>query len=246
VRRADIHRDRVLAILIMTGLLAGPVAATDMNAAMGGPKAVAYLSLDRLEAQLRDGSNAWAWDAEGWFGGDLDKLWIKTKGEDDQDTGLEQAELQLLYSRAVAAFWDLQLGVRHDMRPNPSKTYAVVGVEGTAPYRIDIDAAAFVSEDGDASARVEAEYDLRLNQRWVLQPRAELDVAFSQTSELDVGRGPSKLETGLRLRYEFLPEFAPYLGVRYESALGNSRGLVKDAGDSRSTWSAVLGIHAWF
>jgi copper resistance protein B len=233
--------------IVATGLLAlfasGPAAA---EMGMGKPPTITYFSVDRLEAQLRDGNNALQWEAEGWVGGDLNKLWLKTEGEDIEDEGLEQAELQLLYSRAVLPFWDLQVGLRHDLRPNPSKNYAVVAMEGLAPYRVDIEASAFISEDGDPSARLELQYDLRFNQRWILQPRAELDYSFSKVSDLDLGRGPSKLETGLRLRYQLLPAFAPYLGLSYESALGDTRGLLKDAGEARSDWGLVLGLTAWF
>jgi copper resistance protein B len=213
---------------------------------MGSPETITYVSVDRLEAQLRDADDVLIWDAEAWIGGDLNKLWFKTEGEDVDDEGLEQAELQLLYSRAIAAFWDVQAGLRHDLRPNPSKTYAVIGLQGLAPYRFEVDAAAFLSEDGDASASVELEYDLRLTQRWILQPRAELDIAFSQVAELGVGRGPSQLEAGLRLRYEVVPEFAPYVGVGYETALGDTRGLRSDEGEQRSDWGLVLGLKAWF
>ena len=235
---------RCYLIGVLLALVAVDATATDMG--MGAPPVITYFSVDRLEGQLRDGNDALAWEAEGWVGRDLNKLWFKTKGEDVEDEGLEQAELQLLYSRAVLPFWDLQLGLRHDLRPNPSKSYAVVAVEGMAPYRIDVEASAFVSEDGDASARLELEYDLRFTQRWILQPRAELDFAFSQVSDLDVGRGPSKLETGLRLRYQVLPEFAPYLGLSYETALGDTRGLLSDANEDRSSWGLVLGLTAWF
>lgn len=229
---------------VLLALVAVDAAASDMG--MGPPPLITYFSVDRLEGQLRDGNDALVWEAEGWVGRDLNKLWFKTKGENVEDEGLEQAELQLLYSRAVLPFWDLQVGLRHDLRPNPSKSYGVVAMEGMAPYRIDVEASAFISEDGDASARLELEYDLRFTQRWILQPRAELDFAFSQVSELDVGRGPTKLETGLRLRYQVLPEFAPYLGLSYETALGDTRGLLSDAGESRSDWGLVFGLTAWF
>ncbi|MGI9329805.1 MAG: copper resistance protein B [Gammaproteobacteria bacterium] len=213
---------------------------------MGGGQTLTYFSVDRLEAQFRDGDDARVWDAEAWIGGDMHKAWFKTQGEDVSGEGLERAELQALYSRAVAPFWDLQLGLRHDLRPNPSKTYGVVALEGLAPYRIEVEASGFISEDGDASARLELEYDLRLTQQWILQPRVELDFAFSQVSELQVGKGPTVLETGLRLHYAIKPELSPYIGVDFESALSDTRGLRRDAGEERSSWGAVIGLSAWF
>jgi len=230
--------------LAVGALLTGLPTHAEMG--MGPAKALTYVSVDRLEAQFRDGDDARIWDAEAWIGGDIHKAWFKTQGEDVSDEGLERAELQALYSRAIAPFWDLQLGLRHDLRPNPSKTYAVVALEGLAPYRIDVEASGFMSEDGDASVRLELDYDLRLTQQWILRPRAEIDFAFSQVSDLQVGKGPTTLETGLRLHYAIKPEFAPYIGVDFESALSSTRGLKKDAGEQRSSWGAVIGLSGWF
>ena len=231
-----------LALLVGIGGLVPPAWA-DMGM---GPEPLQYfVSADRLEAQFRDGTDARLWDLEAWVGRDLNKFWFKSEGEDTDD-GLEQAEVQGLFSRAVSAFWDLQLGLRHDLRPNPTRSYAVLGMQGEAPYRIEVDAAAFISENGDASLRIETEYDLRLTQRWILQPRTEFEFAFSQDSDLGVGRGPNSLEAGLRLRYAVVPEFAPYIGLDFETALGDTRNLRRNAGEERSSWGAVLGIHAWF
>jgi copper resistance protein B len=238
------HKSTSSGLLLTGALLFGLSAQAEMG--MGPDRPLIYVALDRLEAQFRDGDDARVWDAEAWIGGDVHKAWFKTQGEDVSDEGLERAELQALYSRAIAPFWDLQLGLRHDLRPNPSKTYGVVALEGLAPYRIEVEASGFISEDGDASARLELEYDLRLTQQWILQPRAELDFAFSQVSELQVGKGPTTLETGLRLHYAVKPELSPYIGVDFESALSDTRGLRRDAGEERSSWGAVIGLSAWF
>lgn len=234
---------RGLASLLSLAFTAN-LSATDMG--MGSPPLIASFSVDRLETQVRDGDNAYVWDTEGWLGRDINKFVFKSEGEYDDGEGMEDAELQLLYGRAILPFWDLRLGLRHDFRPNPSKTYAVVTLAGDAPYNIEVEASVYVSEDGDTSADLELEYDLRLTQRWILQPRAEFDFGFSQVSDLDTGRGPGRLETGLRLRYEVLPEFAPYAGFNYETALGNTRSLLNDADESRSDWSLILGLTAWF
>ena len=231
-------------LVLACALMTTPVWATDMG--MGRPPVVTMFSAELLETQVRNGDNAYVWDVEAWRGNDINKAFLRTEGEYDDGEGMENAELQLLYSRAVLAFWDLQMGLRHDFRPNPSKTYAVAALDGEAPFRVEVEASAFVSEDGDASARLELEYDLFLTQYWIVQPRMELDFAFSQVSELQVGRGPNQLETGLRLRYQWRQECAPYLGVAWESALGDTRGLLNDANEDRSTWSFVLGLRTWF
>ncbi|MEO0972828.1 MAG: copper resistance protein B, partial [Pseudomonadota bacterium] len=135
---------------------------------------------ERVELQSREGDATAVWEAQGWLGTDRHKWWVKTEGErPTDDNAFEEFELQSLYSRALTAFWDLQAGIRHDLSPNPSRTYAVVGMQGLAPYLFEVDAALFLSDRGDLSARLEVEYELRLTQRLLLQPRLELNGAFS-------------------------------------------------------------------
>ena len=179
-----------------------------------------FLQADRFE-YVADPEH-WLWDVQGWYGTDENKFWWKTEGELDSD-GTEEAELQLLYSRAVSAFWDLQFGVRQDIEPTPSVSYAVIGLQGLAPQWFEIDMAAFIDENGDVSARLEAEYDLLLTQRLILQPRAEFDT------------GPESLGIGLRLRYEIRREIAPYIGVSWQDRKGEDNFV-----------SLVAGARFWF
>lgn len=134
--------------------------------------------LDRLEAGFGDGGETYLWDVQGWTGGDINRFWWKSEGERDFNGALEDAEVQALYSRAVTPFWDLQAGVRQDFRPDgEDTTHLVLGLQGLAPHWWEVDAAAFLSTDGDLTARVEAEYDLRITQRLILQPRLEIDAS---------------------------------------------------------------------
>lgn len=202
--------------------------------------------LDRLEAKLRDGRDGFAWDAQAWYGGDIDKAWVKTEGEGAFGEGLEQAEVQALWSHAIDPWFDVQAGVRYDFRPGPERAYLVAGIQGLAPYWFEIDAAAFVSEKGDVSARFEAEYDLLITQKLRLQPVVELDLALQDVPELGIGAGLSTAEAGLRLRYEIVPEFAPYVGVEYERAFGGTAAFRRAAGEGAGGWSALVGLRAWF
>ncbi len=181
------------------------------------------------------------WEAEGWYGGQINRLWLKTDGETDASS-VEGAELQALYSRALRPHWDLQLGFRHDFEPTPSRSHAVLALKGLAPYLFEVDAALFLSEKGDLSGRLEAEYELRLSQRLLLQPRAELDFAFSGDEAVGVGSGLGELELGLRLRYELRKDFAPYLGYQWSKKYGRTAELADDPTAS----GAVLGIRFWF
>lgn len=203
--------------------------------------------IDQLEYAARDGRDGYEWeDVQFWYGGDLNRLWIKSQGEGTFGEGVESAEVQALFSRAITPYFDLQAGVRYDFRPEPERGYLVLGMQGLAPYWFEVDAAAFLSEEGDLSARAEVEYDLRLTQRLILQPRTELDFSLQDVPELRIGSGLSTAEAGLRLRYEIVPEFAPYLGVQYERAFGDTADFRRADGEDVGGWSLVLGVRAWF
>ena len=204
------------------------------------------LLVDRLETRIHGGKDEYRWDAQAWVGGDIDKLWLKTEGEGSFGGALEKSEVQALWSHAIDPWFDLQLGVRHDLRPKRERTHLVLGVQGLAPYWFEIDAAAFLSNKGDVTARLEAEYDQRITQKLILQPRIEFDVAAQDVPELGVGSGLSTAEAGLRLRYEIVPEFAPYVGVEYERAFGGTAEFRRTAGDKAGGWTLLVGIRTWF
>ena len=200
----------------------------------------------RFEIGADDDDESYLWDLQGWYGGDLHKVWWKTEGEGDLDGGAEEIELQTLYSRAITPFFDIQAGVRHDFRPSPQRSHAVVGIQGLLPYVFEIDAAAFLSDEGDWTGRFEAEYDLRLRQRWVLQPRFELDFAAQSMPELGIGAGLGSVETGVRLRYEIRRELAPYIGLGWDRKIGATADFARAAGDDPRSWQIVMGLRAWF
>jgi copper resistance protein B len=215
-----------------------------MAAHMGG-QTYAMLLVDRLEYQRHDGDGALVWDLDTWYGGDLQKLWVKTEGE-RASGGLEEAEVQALYSRAISAFFDVQVGLRHDFEPGPSRSHLVVGMAGLAPYWFEVDAAAFLSDEGDVTARVEAEYELLFTQRLILQPRIEVELAAQDIPELGVGSGLGSVAFDLRLRYEFVRSFAPYVGVSWQRSFGGTRDAARLAGEDTAVTSIVAGVRIWF
>ena len=208
--------------------------------------------IDQLEVSLRRGRDGYVWDdAQFWYGGDIDKLWIKSQGEGAFGGALESAEVQALWSHAISPWFDLQAGARYDFEPNPRRGYLVLGFQGLAPYWFEVDGALFLSNKGDLSGRIEVEYDQRITQRLILQPRAEADFAFQNVPEIGLGSGLSTAELGLRLRYEFFPArapavIAPYVGVQYERAFGNTADFRRAAGDSVGGWRFLLGVRTWF
>ena len=202
---------------------------------------------DRFEYQSGEGSPALLLEGQGWWGTDENRLWIKSEIDYDLDTSsFEESEVQALWSRPIARYFDLQAGVRHDFEPGPSRTYAVAGIQGLAPYWFEIDGAVFLSDEGDLSARLEAEYEFLLTQRLVLQPRTELNFAAEDVPELETGAGLSTAEMGLRLRYEFDRQFAPYVGVNWKASTGETADYARARGEDTETLSFVTGIRVWF
>lgn len=210
----------------------------------GGMRSFGLL-VDRLEAPIGDAASDYAWEAQGWYGADTDRIRVKTEGEGTLEA-LETAELQALWSHAVTPWFDVQAGVRYDWRPEPDRGYLVLGVQGLLPYLLEFDAAAFVSEEGDASARIEAQYDLLVTQRFVLQPRAEVEFTLRDVPELAVGSGIGRVELGLRFRYEVAPELAPYAGIHWERRLGETADFARRAGASTNDLFMVAGVNFWF
>ena len=202
---------------------------------------------ERLEQQTHDGKDNLVWEAQGWVGRDFNKLWFKTEGHyDSENNDTEEFEVQALWSHAISPFWDLQMGLRHDFEPDVSRDYAVVGLMGLAPYWFEVDAAAFLNDEGHVSTRLEAEYDLRFSQRLILQPRMELNYAFNDDLEAGFAKGLYKSHLGLRLRYEVKREFAPYIGVTWEKSFGETANLLSARGLDNGEVSWVMGFRAWY
>lgn len=206
---------------------------------------VLWVQADRFEAQLRQGSDGFLWDLQGYYGNPTSKLWLKSEGEGEFGEGVEDAEIQALWSKAVDPFWDLQLGVRQDVA-GPSTTHAVVGLQGLAPYMFEVDAALFLSHRGDVTARIEGELEQRITQRLILQPRAELVLSAQDVPQLDIGSGIDKVELGVRLRYEIIREFAPYVGIEQTWHVGNGADYLRAKGKDPSTTNYVVGVRFWF
>lgn len=202
----------------------------------------------KLQADLLEWSpkgDGYSWEVEGWVGGDINRFAFKTEGEGASGKGVEAAEVQLLYSRAVARYTDVQVGLRYDFEPR-SRAYLTVGAAAMFPYWFEAEAALFLSDKGDLFARVEGSYDWRLTQRLILQPRAELEFAAQDTPEAETGSGLSTAELGLRLRYEIRREFAPYVGVAYERSFGDTADFVRAHGEKAESTRFVVGLRAWF
>jgi len=211
-----------------------------------GGSIVSKVMMNLAEFQARNGDGGYRWEGEAWIGGDIHRLVIKSEGEGGTQAGVEAGEVQGLYSRAITPYFDLQAGIRQDFEPQPRRTYAVLGVEGVAPYWFDVSGAVFVSNHGEVLGRFEGTYDLRLTQRLILQPRVETNLAAEDIPEIGIGAGVSNAELGLRLRYEITRAFAPYVGVSFDRKLGDTADFARNRGEEPSQTSMVFGIRAWF
>lgn len=211
-----------------------------------GAQKVGFISLNLAEYQARKGRDGFRWEGEAWYGGDINRLTLKSEGETAFGEGIESGEVQALYSRAIGPYFNAQAGVRQDFGHGPDRTYATIGFEGLAPYWFEVEGALFLSNKGDLLARLEGSYDQRITQKLILQPMAEVNFALQDVPESAIGSGLSGFELGLRLRYEVVKEFAPYVGVEWGRKVGDTARFARAAGEDASGVSFVMGVKAWF
>jgi len=213
--------------------------------AMGDEQRYFLFLMDRFEhVRGRDNSEA-EYDLQAWYGGDYDRAVLKAEGEVDAGK-LREARTELLWSHAVATYWDAQLGLRYDGGEKPGRKWFAFGVQGLAPYWFELDATAYVGESGRTALRFEAEYELLLTQRLILQPRFEANLYGQRDAQRELGSGLSDATLGLRLRYEIRREFAPYIGVERSNKYGGTAEFARADGKPTSEWRWVAGLRFWF
>ncbi len=200
---------------------------------------------DQLEWRNTAEGGAAVWDAEGWYGGDYNKAWLRSEGERVGGT-TQNARADLLWDHTFARWWSVQAGGRQDFGRGPSRTWAAVGVQGLAPYWFGTEATFYVGGQGRTAVRLKTEYELLFTQRLILQPEAEANLYGKADRARQLGSGLSDLEVGLRLRYEVRREFAPYVGVVWSRQFGGTADRVRESGGDPSDVQFVAGLRAWF
>tara|TARA_B100000745_G_scaffold1996_2_gene1619 strand:+ start:4715 stop:5671 length:957 start_codon:yes stop_codon:yes gene_type:complete len=199
---------------------------------------------DRLEYDADN--DVTTFDLQGWYGTTYDRLVIKLEG-DAGDGRLEESQADLFWSHALNAYFDTQLGVRLDRYDEgTSREWLAFGVQGLAPYWFELDLTAYLGEDGRTALSLEAEYELLLTQRLILQPRAELTAYGKDDAVNGLGSGLSDVALGLRLRYEFSRQFAPYVGIEWNGTFGATADQARANGDAAKDTRYVAGIRFWF
>lgn len=209
----------------------------------GGMPAWALL-IERMEWQSA-GRDGLAVETEAWVGGDIDRLLLKVSLHGTRGSLVEEAEVQALWSHAVSPFFDMVAGLRRDMGDGPDRTYAAAGIQGLAPYWIEVEAMTFLSDRGDVTGRLTLDHDAALTNAWTLQPSLEADFAFQDVPESRIGAGLSTVEAGLRLRYRLSARVEPYVGVSVERSFGRTRNYREDDG-ARGSVSALAGLRLNF
>jgi len=204
-----------------------------------------FVLFDQFEWQSGGGSDAFSWDTKGWVGQDRNRLWFRTEG-DRAGGRTEQAQVNLLYGRAIARWWDVTAGVRLDTLPDTPRSALALGVQGLAPYWFEVEASAYIEPSGRTHLRFETEYDLLITNRLVLQPLVEFEVYGRADRERLIGTGLSTGELGLRLRYEFRREFAPYVGVVWTRKFFGTADQARAAGEDVAGTRLAVGLRTWF
>nr|WP_231866647.1 copper resistance protein B [Pseudomonas resinovorans] len=204
-----------------------------------------FFLLDQLEYQNADDASVLSWDASGWIGGDLNRFWFRSEGE-RANGHTEEAEVQGFYGRAISPWWEVLGGVRQDFKPGSPQTWAALGVQGMPLYGLETKVTAYLGEAGQSALRLEGEYDILLTNRLILQPMAEVNLYGRNDEARGTGSGLANTELGLRLRYEVVPQFAPYIGVNWNRNYGNTADFAREEGEDNDEARFVAGIRLWF
>ena len=229
------------AALVLSASGAGAQDISDAGLLIWGVKA------ERLEYRYGDEGVA-AFEGDAFIGTDEFKLLYEGEAEYVLDEKvLETFETQITGLIPISTFFDAKAGVRYDAPDGPDRGYLVVGIHGLAPQWFEIDVDAFLSEKGDVSGRIEAEYEGLITNRIILTPSIELDFGLSHDREIGLGAGLRSAEVGARLSYDLIDRaVAPYIGVHYEHLFGGTRGLARSEGEDTKSLSVVAGVRLRF
>jgi copper resistance protein B len=203
------------------------------------------LLINQLEAIRGRDANGQGWELQAWYGGDSDKLWLRSEGGHRRGK-LEDGNLEVLWNHSISTFWGSQLGVRHDFGEGPARDWVAFGLQGLAPYWFEVEATGYVGTSGRTAARLRAEYEMLFTQRLILQPEAEINLYGRNDPQRRLGSGVSDIQFGLRLRYEIRRQFAPYIGVNWVRRVGTSADYARQDQQPVLDRQIVAGVRIWF
>ena len=200
--------------------------------------------LERIENR-GDSSNGGLYDGSLRIGRDYNALVVKAEG-DIADSELEEASTEALYSHSVATYWDTQIGARYDSGIGPNRGWLALGLQGLVPYWFEVKATAYIGDEDRTALSLSAEYELLITQRLVMQPSLEASFYGKDDTERDIGSGLSETSTGLRIRYDFSRQIAPYVGIEGVNTFGKTADLLRAAGEPTRNTRYVVGLRFWF
>jgi copper resistance protein B len=204
----------------------------------------AFVLFDQLEWQGGEEGGI-SIDNKTWVGGDINRLWVRAEGESSAGRP-ENAQLHVMYGRSFSRWWDAVAGVRQDFKPGPAQTWLAVGIQGLAPQWFEVEATAYIGDEARTHFRFEVEYELLFTNRLILQPLFETEIYGKDDAIRRIGAGLSSIDAGLRLRYEFRREFAPYVGVVWHRAFFGSADFAREDGEEVGNTRLAIGIRTWF
>jgi copper resistance protein B len=207
----------------------------------------AHVLADQLEGRNSAFGTELRWDAQGWVGTDMNRLWIKSEGFAGNGA-VSDGDQEFLYDRPIprSRYFDAQAGVRTDLDSGPARVWAAIGVEGLAPYFFNLEPTLYVRDGGHVAGRINGSWDLFITQRWVVQPQAELNFYSKDDPARQTGSGLSDIDAGVRLRYELTRKLNPYIGWAYDGKYGASAQYARQANEVTSTSSFVFGLRIWY
>ena len=203
-------------------------------------------------------SNEWIVDKDGK--GSLGSSFETLIGTDENrmfvEANLNKAEsndpnydVSALYSRNVAAFWDVQAGVRYSEdknNRNSNRIDGVIGLLGLAPYFFETKAYLYGGENNFWGASFEFDRDLLLTQKLITQPYIAADIVLNDNSDFASKTGLSELKTGIKTRYEITKRIRPFVDVAYQYEKGLKETRFQQATDSEKGWLYGAGIEFVF
>ena len=203
------------------------------------------LLIDRLESARTSDATSTVYDLQAWYGRDYDRAVFKAEGH-IEDGKLEEGSAELLWGHALTAYWNTNLGIRHDSNEETNRNWLAFGVQGLAPYWFEMDATVYVGGEGRSVLNFEAEYEIPFTQKLILQPRVEANIYGKEDVKNGIGSGLSELAVGIRLRYEIKRELGPYIGVEWESLQGETASMARNMGLDTKETKAIAGVRFWF
>lgn len=214
------------------------------------PKNFWGIQFEEFEYRYDDdsGDKLGVWDGDIFYGTDEYKFRWLTKGEYEKETSdFSTLENQFVIQAPISDFFDAKVGLRFDTPEGENRSYAVIGLAGLAPQWFEVDLNFYISEKGDTSADIDAEYELLLTNRLILTTSLAADIAFSNDVDIGSGSGLNSTELGLRLSYDVIDRsFSPYIGVVQENLYGKTADLAEDESESTDELFFVLGAKITF